>query len=120
MLSVHLVLSTAPETCCLRIPESQEENVMEHNQARNTTEASSLDSHLAAALERSFVGNQSDMVEERHVPGVCLLVACMEAQGGILVHFLSLSGGRNAENILQKVYVHIICFASVMVWIHLL
>jgi hypothetical protein len=109
MLLVHPVLSTVPETCCLRIPESQEENVVEHNQARDTTEALSLDSHLAAALERSFVGNQSDMVEERNVPGVCLQVACMETQGGILVHFLSLSGGRNAENILRKIYVNVIC-----------
>jgi hypothetical protein len=72
MLLVHLVLSTVPETC-LRIAEAQEENVAEHNHAGNTTKASTVDPHLAAALERNFVGNQSDVVEERHVPKVCLL-----------------------------------------------
>jgi len=65
MLSVHLVLSTVTETSCLRIPESQEENMVKHNEAWTTTEALSIDTLLAAALERSLVGNQSDLVEER-------------------------------------------------------
>jgi hypothetical protein len=115
-----LVLSTVPETRCLRIPESQEENVVEHNQTRTTIEASSVDSRLAAALERSFVGNHSDLVEERMSRKSVSYEACVETQGGNLGHVLSLSGGRNAETMLQNVYVHINGFSSVMVWIHLL
>jgi hypothetical protein len=34
----------------------------------------------------------------------------METQSGILGHFLSLSGGRNAETMLQKIYVYIVGF----------
>jgi len=33
MLSVHLALPIVPETRCLRIPESQEQNVVEQSQA---------------------------------------------------------------------------------------
>jgi hypothetical protein len=38
MLSVHLVLSTVPETRCLRIPKLQEEHVVKRHNARTINE----------------------------------------------------------------------------------
>jgi hypothetical protein len=72
MLLARLVLSTVPETRCSRIPELQEENVVEHRHVWTIHETQPADPHLATALEKRFVGNrgkqtQSDVVDERRV-----------------------------------------------------
>lgn len=56
MLLVHLVPYIVPETLGSRIPEIEEEGVMEHY-AQTNNESWSADLHLAKALEGHFVGN---------------------------------------------------------------
>jgi hypothetical protein len=56
MLLVHLLLFIVPETHS-RIPELQEDNVVKDCHATSTNKFQSADSHLATAMEASFVGN---------------------------------------------------------------
>jgi hypothetical protein len=52
-LLAHLALSIVPEIRCSRIPELQEENVVEQCLVQTTSKSLSADPHLATALEVS-------------------------------------------------------------------
>ena len=78
MLLVPPHLIHFPETRCSRIPEKQEEIVIEHHIAWTIKGSYTAVSHLATALEGRFEGKsdkqpQSGVVEESRVPEVCLL-----------------------------------------------
>jgi len=75
----------------------QEERVAQRRTTWTINEPQTADPHLAAALERRYVGNRSkqpqrDAVEKSGIPEVCLLQC--------------LSRGRNLETTLQKAHVH--------------
>ena len=66
-----------PETHCSRIPEKQEESVIEHHITWNIKGSYTAVPHLATVLEGRFEGNsdkqpQSSVVEESRIPDVCL------------------------------------------------
>jgi hypothetical protein len=78
MLLVPPHLIYFPETRCSRIPEKQEEIVLEHHIAWAIKGSYTAVSHLATALEGRFEGEsdkqpQSGLVEKSRVPNVCLL-----------------------------------------------
>jgi len=78
MLSVHFFLSTVLlETCCSRIPELQNENVVEHCHPRTISGFRSVEPRIATTLKGRFVRTrgthlQSDVIEESRIPKLCL------------------------------------------------
>ena len=111
MLLVHLIPYIVPETLRTRIPEIQEEGVMEHNYAQTINESQSAVPHLAKALEGRFVGNcdeqpQSDEVEQSRDPHFVSCSECVETHGVNFAHFLYRSGSCNSETMFRKDYVH--------------
>jgi predicted SprT family Zn-dependent metalloprotease len=67
-----------PETRCSRIPQKQEENVIEHHIAWTIKGSYTAVSYLATALEGRFEGKsdkqpQSGVLEESRIPEVCHL-----------------------------------------------
>ena len=94
MLLVHFVLPIIlPETCCSRIPEFQDENVVQNCHPRAVHGSQYADSRLETILRASFIGTrgkqlQSNMIEESRIPNSACCNPSTETQDWHFEHFI--------------------------------